>query len=77
VRGASRQTDLNALVTDFWFQVARAGISLHAFRVPSKLNLADGPTRWDTWDAAVAAFGARSFERIAWLWPAALPWDAE
>eukprot|EP00959_Pyramimonas_sp_CCMP1952_P387747 8126155-Pyramimonas_sp.AAC.1 len=45
VRGASRQDDYNAAVADFWFQIATAAIILHAARAPSKLNLADGPTR--------------------------------
>ena len=74
LRGASRQSDLNDVIAGFWFQVARAGILLHAFRVPSRLNIADGPTRADTWDATVAGFQERGFARIAWLWPAALPW---
>ena len=75
VRGASRQSDLNAVITEFWFLVAKSGVALHAFRVPSKLNVADGPTRWDTWDATVAEFNARSFHQIQWAWPAALPWS--
>ena len=77
VRGASRQADINDMVTGVWFRVARAGILLHAFRVPSKLNIADGPTRWETWDAAASELQARDFKWISWAWPAALPWLPE
>ena len=76
VRGASRQKDLNEVITGFWFQIAKACVSLHAFRAPSKLNIADGPTRWDTWDTSVAQFQERQFSQVEWAWPAALPWSS-
>ena len=76
VRGASRQSDLNDVITGFWFEVASACMLLHAFRVPSKLNIADGPTRQDTWDEAVSEFQRRGFRHLDWAWPPALPWSA-
>ncbi|CAK0866548.1 unnamed protein product [Prorocentrum cordatum] len=75
VRGASRQSDLNEVITGFWFAVARAGVLLHAFRAPSKLNIADGPTRQETWDRAVSEFHSRGFRQLQWMWPPALPWS--
>ena len=77
VRGASRQSDLNDIITGFWFQVARAAVLLHAFRAPSKLNIADGPTRRDSWAEAVEEFHRRGFNRLQWLWPPGLPWLQE
>ena len=76
IRGASRQTDYNDVVNDFWFTVANAGILLHAARVPSKLNLADGPTRAQSFAASRAELAERGFRQVYWRWPTRLPWDA-
>ena len=45
IRGSSRQADWNDLIGDLWLRVARAGVLLYSFYVPSHLNLADAPTR--------------------------------
>ena len=77
VRGASRQDDYNAVVADFWFEVATAAILLHAVRVPSRLNLADGPTRQSTFEPARAELAGQGFQEVDWRWPKKLPWQAE
>ena len=76
IRGASRQNDYNDVVNDFWFTVAGAGLLLHAARVPSKLNLADGPTRMHSFEASRADLAERGFRQVQWEWPTRMPWDA-
>ena len=41
LRGATRQSDWNGLITGIWFRAAAQAALLLAWRVPSKLNLAD------------------------------------
>ena len=76
VRGASRQNDYNDVVNEFWFSVAAASVLLHAARVPSKLNLADGPTRDKSFEAFSAELAERGFRQVQWDWPARLPWHS-
>ena len=45
IRGSCVATDLNQAIGNLWLDIARLQIGLHAVRVESKANIADGPTR--------------------------------
>ena len=47
LKGASRQTDLNALVGVLWYRLCEQQATYWARYVASELNLADGPSRGD------------------------------
>ena len=74
LRGSSRQQDWNDLVQDLWFQVARTGTLLFAWRVPSKQNIADIPTRPAARRQELQRLRACGFEEVPWQWPEAAPW---
>ena len=74
LRGASRQSDWNALVGDLWFAAAAVGCTMQAYRVPSALNPADAPTRPDTKGHQIEALRSEGFVETGWEWPRSLPW---
>eukprot|EP00959_Pyramimonas_sp_CCMP1952_P438976 9190115-Pyramimonas_sp.AAC.1 len=74
VRGSSRQPDWNDLIGDFWLRVARAGMLLCSFYVPSHSNLADAPTRPREKTAALEAMQAAGFTDVPWSCPPDAPW---
>ena len=45
IKGSSIAADLNQAIGSLWLDIARLQIGLHAVRVESKANIADGPTR--------------------------------
>ena len=47
LRGHHRRSDLNLLVGTIWRELGRLQIHAHFERVPSKSNIADGPSRGD------------------------------
>ena len=67
-KGYSTEWDWNALAAEFWFQLADAGLSLRAFRVPSDQNLADAPTRSEK-VREMRAMKAAGFAERRWRWP--------
>ena len=75
LRGTSRQTDLNELVTDIWFQAASRATLLLAWRVPSKLNVADAPTRPGERASELRSLIDAGFRETEWLWPERAPWE--
>ena len=74
MRGSSRQVDLNALVSGIWFEVAFCGTLLHGFRVPSKLNVADIPTRPLDRATDMRSLEVAGFREVEWHWPYDCPW---
>ena len=75
LRGASRQQDWNELVSGIWFEAASRAALLLAWRVPSKLNLADSPTRALERSVQLEALLAAGFHEVSWEWPAQAPWQ--
>ena len=45
IKGSCMAADLNQSIGNLWLDIARLQIGLHAVRVESKANIADGPTR--------------------------------
>ena len=76
IRGSSRQADWNDLIGDLWLRVARAGVLLYSFYVPSHLNLADAPTRPRQKAAALEAMQAAGFAQVPWASPPDAPWHS-
>ena len=74
IRGSSRQSDWNDLIGDLWLRIARAGVLLYSFFVPSHLNVADAPTRPEGKAAALEAMRAAGFRHVAWVAPCDAPW---
>jgi len=74
LRGSSRQRDWNELVADIWFQTAARGLVLMCWRVPSKQNLADAPTRPELRHEELKQLRAAGFRQTAWRWPQSCPW---
>ena len=74
MRGCSRQKDWNGLVTDLWFQVARSGTLLLAWRVPSSQNIADIPTRPSARAHDLKTMWEAGFREVEWHWPQVAPW---
>ena len=69
LRGSSRQEDWNTLVTELWFRTATEGILLGAWWVPSKLNVADAPTRSASKAKDMETLIKAGFQEVAWEWP--------
>ena len=65
VRGFSREPDLADIAGRLWFEALALEISYRADFVPSKCNLADGPSRDDR--TLMRALGAR--ECVEWSFP--------
>ena len=60
VKGSCRAPDLNAAVQAFWEWAARGEVLIGIFRVPSKANPADGPSRRDfAWTTARQSLPAK------------------
>ena len=76
LRGTSRQSDWNDLVTGIWFEAAAQAALLLAWRVPSKLNLADAPTRPEKHASELCALIDKGFVETEWWWPPHSPWLA-
>ena len=74
LRGSSRQKGWNALVADLWFNVAHTGTLLLAWRVPSKQNLADIPTRPSARSKDMSRLMQLGFQEVPWQWPEEAPW---
>ena len=74
LRGTSRQSDWNDLVTGIWFEAAAQAVLLLAWRVPSRLNLADAPTRPEKCASELRALIDRGFVETEWWWPPHSPW---
>ncbi len=64
IRGWSPCDDANDALRELWLQLAWLGIEVHWAYVPSKLNLADGPSRaeYDTMEAM-------ALRRVDAVWP--------
>ena len=45
IRGASRKDDANGILHHLWLELAMLGVHAEWQYVPSKLNVADGPSR--------------------------------
>ena len=75
LRGSSRQRDWNELVKGIWFETARRAALLLAWRVPSKQNVADIPTRTSRCKD-LESLRNRGFVEVEWIWPPTLPWSA-
>ena len=45
IRGSCAAADLNQAIGQVWLDIADMQVGLHAVRVESKANIADGPTR--------------------------------
>ena len=58
IKGASRQSDLNEIVGALWLQLSERQTTYWTFHVPSKANLADGPSRgvWNEMKALPAQY---------------------
>jgi hypothetical protein len=69
LRGSSRQRDWNLLTTGIWFETARRGMLLSAWRVPSRQNLADAPTRMKSKSAQMNDLMKAGFREVDWKWP--------
>ena len=65
VRGFSREPDLADITGRLWFEALALEISYRADSVPTKCNLADGPSRDDR--TLMRALGAR--ECVEWSFP--------
>jgi len=74
LRGCSRQRDWNEMVAGVWFAAASRGHFLSAFRVPSKLNVADWPSREEQKSSEMAQLLSSGFARIEWAWPSVDFW---
>ena len=74
LRGSSRQQDWNALVAGLWFEVVSTGTLLLAWRVPSKQNLADIPTRPANRHDDVLLLRQQGFVEVPWEWPSPSLW---
>jgi hypothetical protein len=72
LRGSSRQTDWNSLVSEIWLRTACMGILLGLWRVPSRLNIADWPTRMDSKSKEMTMLHNEGFHCTPWSWPR--PW---
>ena len=76
VRGCSRQPDLNVLTGALSARLAIDAVGMCVRYVPSKLNLADAPSRNDT--SELWALGAREVPAVMPAWDlhsdAWLPW---
>ena len=73
LRGTSRQSDWNDLVTGIWFEVAAQAVLLLAWRVPSRLNLADASTRPQNVRRSYVHSSTVIVE-TEWWWPPHPPW---
>ena len=69
LRGCSRQCDWNKLVSELWFRAAVSGTLMYAWRVPSKQNLADAPTRFFQRSTEMRQLRDAGFKETAWQWP--------
>ena len=74
ISGRAGVDDMNMSIGRTWLQVAASSIGLHAVRVESAANLADGPTREDL--SEMERIGARFVEPVLpdwvyciWEWP--------
>ena len=74
LRGSSRQSDWNVLISDLWFQIARTGTLLLAWRVPSRQNIADIPTRPAARQQDLKRLVDLGFAEVTWIWPESAPW---
>ena len=64
LKGAARQPDLNNLVATIWTKCAQLNLEVQWDYVPSKANIADGPSRKDF----VATDSLRA-ESVDMQWP--------
>mgnify|MGYP006889514308 CR=1 FL=1 len=60
-------------MTGIWFSAAERGHAFGAFRVPSKLNIADAGTRMADKVSELQALREAGFVRVAWAWPDGTP----
>ena len=74
LRGTSRQSDWTDLVHGIWFQAATRAALLLAWRVPSKLNIADAPTRPVQQARKLNELIDAGFRETEWAWPPSAPW---
>ena len=64
IRGWSPRDDANDALHEVWLRLAYRGIEVHWAYVPSKLNLADGPSR-----AEYGTMEAMDLLRVDAVWP--------
>jgi hypothetical protein len=76
LRGSSRQRDWNSLLNEIWFQTAARCLLLLGWRVPSKQNLADAPTRPIARWKEIQELKDRGFREVEWRWPVRSPWHS-
>jgi hypothetical protein len=69
LKGCSRQRDWNSLVADLWFHTSSIGAFLTAWRVPSRQNLADAPTRPTKKTHELKILHEQGFTKTPWEWP--------
>ena len=65
IKGASPKEDANGMLFTIWQALARESVSTHWEYVPSKLNIADGPSR-----SQFALLDKLGATRVAAAWPA-------
>jgi len=65
VNGSSRQPETNFMVAQFWFRVLKLSADVQFWRVESKANVSDGPTR--QFFDVLQRLGAKEVEVV---WPA-------
>jgi hypothetical protein len=69
------QDDYNDLVGSVWMRVARQAAFLAVWWVPSKLNVADIPTRPAKRRADFDAMLSAGYEQVEWRWPSSVLWQ--
>ena len=74
LNGSCRERDMTELVKGLWFRCAMRGVFLSAFWVPSRLNIADSPTRPGEKDSAFRAMLEAGFVERPFVWPADVLW---
>ena len=74
LRWSSRQSEWNALIEGIWFQAASRAALLLAWRVLSKLNVADAPTRPTERASKLRELADAGFYETEWIWPPFPPW---
>ena len=70
VKGYSCSATLAATASAYWTTAGRCSIAAWIGRVPSRLNVADGPTRGD-----LSAVEAHGWQHIAPTLPPSQPWQ--
>ena len=73
-KGAAKQFDQNALIHAIWLRMAELGIYAWVDRVPTKLNIADLPSRRERLKLSGVSLMQHAVSLQGKLRPAATPW---